>query len=115
MFNLNSILMLYRVCLFLIFIACSCGKCQSRFCWMCLQDWELHHDNKGNFFQCNRFIAPELAAKIEYSVAEQVAASANGVDPRHAHGEEKGESAIGEHQKRTAAAKSAIFLHYYSR
>ena len=25
------------------------------FCWICMQDWGLHSNNTGGFFQCNRY------------------------------------------------------------
>ena len=35
----------------------NCRKCRKEFCWICMQDWSLHSDNTGGYFQCNRFIA----------------------------------------------------------
>mmetsp|Transcript_5318 Transcript_5318/g.5819 ORF Transcript_5318/g.5819 Transcript_5318/m.5819 type:complete len:1186 (-) Transcript_5318:647-4204(-) len=34
----------------------SCRKCRKEFCWICMQDWSLHSDNTGGYFQCNRFL-----------------------------------------------------------
>lgn len=33
----------------------SCRKCRKEFCWICMQDWSLHSENTGGYFQCNRF------------------------------------------------------------
>jgi hypothetical protein len=35
----------------------SCRKCRYEFCWICMQDWTLHSNNTGGYFQCNRFEA----------------------------------------------------------
>jgi len=35
----------------------NCRKCRKEFCWICMQDWTLHSDNTGGYFQCNRFVA----------------------------------------------------------
>jgi IBR domain, a half RING-finger domain len=41
----------------------SCRKCRHEFCWICMQDWTLHSNTTGGYFQCNRFDAS--AAKSE--------------------------------------------------
>ena len=35
----------------------SCRKCRYEFCWICMQDWSLHSNTTGGYFQCNRFDA----------------------------------------------------------
>ena len=37
----------------------TCRKCRHDFCWICMQDWSLHSNNTGGFFQCNRFLTDE--------------------------------------------------------
>lgn len=39
-----------------------CRKCRKEFCWICMQDWSLHSDNTGGYFQCNRFTAEQPPA-----------------------------------------------------
>lgn len=34
----------------------NCRKCRKEFCWICMQDWSLHSDNTGGYFQCNRYV-----------------------------------------------------------
>lgn len=35
----------------------NCRKCRYEFCWICMQDWTLHSNATGGFFQCNRFVS----------------------------------------------------------
>lgn len=35
----------------------NCRKCRKEFCWICMQDWALHSDTTGGYFQCNRYVA----------------------------------------------------------
>lgn len=34
----------------------TCRKCRHEFCWICMQEWTLHSNSTGGFFQCNRFV-----------------------------------------------------------
>jgi hypothetical protein len=41
----------------MFFFLNSCRKCRKEFCWICMQDWSLHSDSTGGYFQCNRFVS----------------------------------------------------------
>ena len=43
----------------------SCRKCRHEFCWICMQDWTLHSNTTGGYFQCNRFDASAAKAERE--------------------------------------------------
>ena len=48
------------------FLFSSCRKCRKEFCWICMQDWSMHSDNTGGYFQCNKFVesTPKDSGKI---------------------------------------------------
>jgi hypothetical protein len=45
-----------------LFFSFSCRKCRKDFCWICMQDWSLHSDVTGGYFQCNRYLQSTRAA-----------------------------------------------------
>lgn len=76
----------------------SCRKCRKEFCWICMQDWSLHSDNTGGYFQCNRFIQNEDSGDN----------SSGWVDERgNAHAETM--------RLRERGRKMARFIHYFTR
>jgi hypothetical protein len=48
---------------------CRCRKCRKEFCWICMQDWSLHGDETGGYFQCNKFGDGEKERRGEEIVA----------------------------------------------
>ena len=38
-----------------------CHKCKHEFCWICMQEWGLHNNETGGYFQCNRFVESTTA------------------------------------------------------
>mmetsp|Transcript_32887 Transcript_32887/g.47510 ORF Transcript_32887/g.47510 Transcript_32887/m.47510 type:complete len:1304 (-) Transcript_32887:148-4059(-) len=88
----------------------SCRKCRKEFCWICMQDWSLHSDNTGGYFQCNKFV--ENAKEMN-----------NGEDANNSDGnvvdflwaEEKGNAHAETIRLRERGKKMARFIHYYTR
>jgi hypothetical protein len=56
----------------------TCRKCRHDFCWICMQDWSLHSNNTGGFFQCNRFLTDDANGPGGVSGATSGSAAATG-------------------------------------
>jgi hypothetical protein len=85
----------------------SCRKCRHEFCWICMQDWSLHSNATGGFFQCNRFVS-ELAS----STSTQGAGS--GTELAEAM-EEQGNAHLETIRIKERANKMARFIPLYTR
>eukprot|EP00607_Mallomonas_marina_P001795 CAMPEP_0182439052 /NCGR_PEP_ID=MMETSP1167-20130531/86187_1 /TAXON_ID=2988 /ORGANISM="Mallomonas Sp, Strain CCMP3275" /LENGTH=237 /DNA_ID=CAMNT_0024632639 /DNA_START=389 /DNA_END=1099 /DNA_ORIENTATION=+ len=84
----------------------SCRKCRHEFCWICMQDWSLHSNNTGGFFQCNRF--ESTTGKNNEDEGENSAISAL-MDV-------EGGSAMAEQMRmKIKADRMARFLHHFTR
>lgn len=77
----------------------SCRKCKHEFCWICMQDWSLHSNATGGFFQCNRHIANSLGDSNE-SLAEVT--------------DEFGNAHLESRRNRVRGQKMAKFIQYYT-
>lgn len=77
----------------------NCRKCRKEFCWICMQDWSLHSDNTGGYFQCNKFVSDSAQGGV--------------VDVLWA--EEKGNAHAETLRLRERGKKMARFIHYYTR
>jgi len=88
----------------------SCRKCRKEFCWICMQDWTLHSDNTGGYFQCNRFLDPSL---LSDNNGDHQANEDEDIDMLW--GEEQG-NAHAETMRLQARNKAmARFIHYFTR
>lgn len=75
----------------------TCRKCRHEFCWICMQEWSLHSNTTGGFFQCNRFVA---------------GASSDDTVP---FGEDQGNAQIDSLRRKQRGAKMARFIQYYTK
>lgn len=75
----------------------SCRKCRYEFCWICMEDWTLHSNTTGGYFQCNRFVESQNET-VSYGMEEQ---SGN------AHAET--------FRMKVQAKRMSRFIHHYTR
>jgi hypothetical protein len=80
----------------------TCRKCRKEFCWICLQDWSLHSQNTGGYFQCNRF--QDATGRISSSERE----AADSLD-------ERGNAHADALRMRQRSNKMARFIHHFTR
>jgi hypothetical protein len=73
-----------------------CRKCRKEFCWICMQDWSLHSDNTGGYFQCNRYRETPQGEGDVFA-------------------EEMGSAAAETMRLRNKGARMARFIHYFTR
>ncbi|RYG70191.1 hypothetical protein EON64_00850 [archaeon] len=78
----------------------SCRKCRKEFCWICMQDWTLHSDNTGGYFQCNRFVQQPTSSNNESG---------------DMWSEERGNAHAEAMRARERSMKMARFIHHYTR
>ena len=82
----------------------ACRKCRYEFCWICMQNWSLHSNSTGGYFQCNRFVNdPEVSSSIRDSSSNNSGRKAEG----NAHEETM--------RMRRQGENMAKFIHYYTR
>jgi hypothetical protein len=90
----------------------NCRKCRKEFCWICMQDWTLHSDNTGGYFQCNRFIDNSNSLPIEGSNPNSALSSGG-------NGEvwidERGNAQAEAVRSRERNRRMARFIHHFTR
>lgn len=78
-----------------------CRKCQYDFCWICMQEWGLHSNQTGGYFQCNRFVGNE---------------DEESSNNRQIHGnDEAGSAQMESIRNKNKGQRMARFIHHYSR
>lgn len=79
----------------------SCRKCRKEFCWICMQDWSLHSDTTGGYFQCNRF--------------QEAARNSEGSGNGEIWTEDRGNAHAETMRLRERNRKMARFIHHFTR
>jgi hypothetical protein len=91
----------------------SCRNCRKEFCWICMQDWTLHSDRTGGYFQCNRFVQAGVGG------AGMGGADGGGAGGAEGEGdiwsEEKGNAHAETLRLRWRNQKMARFIHHFTR
>eukprot|EP01035_Chromulina_nebulosa_P018256 gene18256-23931_t len=90
----------------------SCRKCKHEFCWICMQDWTLHSNNTGGFFQCNRYVSELLQ---QTGVSDEAANRSGNNDNFVTLVEELGNAHVETQRIKDRAAKMARFIPLYTR
>jgi len=90
----------------------SCRKCRHEFCWICMQDWSLHSNNTGGFFQCNRYVSELLQ---QTGVSDESANRSGNNDNFVSLVEELGNAHVETQRIKERAAKMARFIPLYTR
>ena len=75
----------------------SCRKCRYEFCWICMEDWTLHSNSTGGYFQCNRF------------VESQNESATRGME------DQSGNAHMETFRMRLQAKRMSRFIHHYTR
>lgn len=84
----------------------SCRKCRYEFCWVCMQDWNLHSQNTGGYFQCNRYIASDSAENRQIDNEDDFSSGIYG---------DIGSSRREDMRLRRAGERMERFLHHFTR
>jgi len=77
----------------------TCKRCRHEYCWICMQPWQLHSNETGGFFRCNRFDTEEVTAATRGST------------------ENRGEGSAAEEARKMKkrARETERFIHHYTR
>eukprot|EP00981_Chlorochromonas_danica_P013636 scaffold6591_cov328-Ochromonas_danica.AAC.10 len=89
----------------------SCRKCRKEFCWICMQDWALHSDSTGGYFQCNRFMENNNSNDNNNNNSD----ISELVESQTLWAEERGNAHAEAMRSRERSRKMARFIHHFTR